>query len=285
MSTNRYDISAQDYANIKNSAKLLYVSSAKYNGKWHSTPHTHSCSELFYVTSGMGQFLIDGQTHPISANDLVIVPPHVEHTEISLDSKPLEYIVLGVDGLELSIASENDSAYLIINFRASKDIILSYLQTMLKEIQGNVPGYEMICQNLMEILIIMLVRQTNYSLTLTPNRKKSTKLCSSVRRYIDAHYKENINLDMLAQVSHVSKYYLVHIFTKEYGISPMNYLNNKRIEEAKLLLKNDDFSLSLISRMLGFSSSSYFSQIFRKSEHLTPSEYRKKNRMSQETNP
>ena len=125
MSTNRYDISAQAYTNVRSSAKLLYVSSAKYNGSWHSTPHTHSCSELFYVTSGMGQFLIDGQIYTISANDLIIVPPHVEHTEISLDSKPLEYIVLGVEGLELSIT--NDTAHLIINFRAAKDTILFYL--------------------------------------------------------------------------------------------------------------------------------------------------------------
>lgn len=279
MSNKRYDIVAQDHANVRSATKLLYVTSAKYSGDWHSTPHTHSCSELFYVTGGIGQFFIDGEIHPVAANDLVIVNPHVEHTEISWNANPLEYIVLGVDGLELSAADETDNSYCIVNFRAVNDTILFYLQNMLNEIEASTPGYETVCQDLMEILIIHLMRQTDYSVTLAPIRKKSSKLCASVRRYIDVHYKENISLDMLAQISHVSKYYLVHAFTKEYGTSPMNYLITRRVEEAKQLLKNDDYSLSLISRMLGFSSPSYFSQIFKKNEHMTPNEYRKVSRM------
>lgn len=282
MSTNRYDLIAQEYSNVRNAARLLYVSSAKYSGDWHSTPHTHSCSELFYVTGGVGQFFIEGEIHPVATNDLVIVNPNVEHTEIGLNANPLEYIVLGVDGLELSALDETDNSYCIVNFLAVKDTILFYLQNMLKEIEASTPGYETICQDLMEILIILLMRQTDYSVTLTPIRKKASKLCASVRRYIDVHFKENISLDVLAQISHVSKYYLVHAFTKEYGTSPMNYLINKRLEEAKQLLKNDDYSLSLISRMLGFSSPSYFSQIFKKNEKMTPNEYRKVSRMQKE---
>ncbi|MBO5158451.1 MAG: helix-turn-helix transcriptional regulator [Lachnospiraceae bacterium] len=282
MSNKRYDFVVHEQASVRSATKLLYVTSAKYSGDWHSTPHTHNCSELFYVTGGAGQFFIEGEIHPVSPNDLVIVNPNVEHTEISLNANPLEYIVLGVDGLELSAADQADDSYCIVNFRAVKDTILFYLQNMLKEIEAGTPGYETICQDLMEILIILLMRQTDYSVTLTPIRKKASKLCASVRRYIDIHYKENINLDMLAQISHVSKYYLVHAFTKEYGISPMNYLLERRLEEAKQLLKNDDYSLSIISQMLGFSSPSYFSQIFKKNENMSPNEYRKASRMRNE---
>ncbi len=283
MSNNRYDLSANEHSDIRNAARLLYVSSAKYSGDWHSTPHTHGCSELFYVTGGKGQFFIEGKTHMVSSNDLVIVNPHIEHTEVSFNANPLEYIVLGVDGLELFAENDTEQSYCIVNFKQVKDSILFYLQTMLKEIESSNPGYEIICQDLMEILIIQLMRQTDYAVTLTPIRRKSSKLCSSVRRYIDIHYKENISLDVLAQLSHVNKYYLVHAFTKEYNISPMNYLTVRRLNEAKQLLKNDDYSLSLISRMLGFSSPSYFSQTFKKNEHMTPNEYRKIIRTQTET--
>lgn len=277
MSNQRYDLFTQERTNIRNAAKLLYVTSAKYSNDWHSIRHTHNCSELFYVTGGEGQFFINGNTYPVAANDLVIINPHVEHTEISTSSAPLEYITLGVDGLELS-ADDKDTFYCIINFHALKDTIHFYLHTMLTEIENKTTGYETVCQDLLDILIILLMRQTDYSITLTPIRKKSSQLCSSVRRYIDTHFKENITLDMLAAISHVSKYYLVHAFSKEYGCSPMNYLTECRLEEAKKMLKNDDYSLSLISRLMGFSSPSYFSQTFKKNVGMTPNEYRKVSR-------
>ena len=159
-----------------------------------------------------------------------------------------------------------------------KETFLLYLQNILREVAAKTPGHEIVCQNLMEILVVHLTRQTNYSATLTPIKSKTSRLSVSVRRYIDAHYKENINLDMLAEISHVSKYHMVHAFTEEYGISPINYMISCRIEEARQLLKTTDYSQAVISRMLGFSSPSYFSQAFRKIEQKSPTEYRKLSR-------
>ena len=278
MSNNRYDFVAQENNSVRNATRLLYVTSAKYSGDWHSTPHTHKCSELFYVTGGAGQFFIEGTIHPVSPHDLVIVNPNVEHTEISLNANPLEYIVLGVEGLELSVTEELEDRYCIINFRNMREKISFYLQTMLREIEEKAPGYETICQDLMEVLVIHLTRQTDFSTTMAPIKKSSSRLCGTVRRYIDEHYKENINLDMLAQLTHSSKYYLVHAFSEEYGISPINYMISRRIEEAKQLLKNDDYTLSVISRMLGFSSPSYFTQAFKKIVGTSPNQYRRSSR-------
>lgn len=275
MSTNRYDLVIQKNRSIRNASRLLYVTSAKYGGDWHSTPHTHNCSELFYVIGGVGQFFIEGEIYQVSSNDLVIVNPNVVHTEISLNANPLEYIVLGVEGLELSVSDKQEGRYCIVNFRNMRENIFFYLQNMLHEIEEKAPGYEIICQDLMEVLFTYLTRQTNFSTTMTPIRKSSSRLCSTVRRYIDEHFKENITLDMLAQITHVSKYYMVHAFSEEYGISPINYMVSKRIEEAKHLLKNDDYTMALISRMLGFSSPSYFSQTFKKVTGMSPNAYRK----------
>lgn len=52
----------------------------------------------------------------------------------------------------------------------------------------------------------------------------------------------------------MNKYYLVHSFSKEYGVSPINYLIGRRIEESRYLLADTNHSLSQISHMLGFSS-------------------------------
>lgn len=275
MSTNRYDFISNTPNYVRNNARLLYVSSAKYGGDWHSTVHTHQCSELFYVTGGKGQFQLEEEIYQVEANDLILINPNVNHTEISLNSNPLEYIVVGMEGLELSTKTEDDLPYRIINCSSLRDTILFYLQTMLREIEEKRNGYETICQDLLEVLMISLNRQPQFSTDFVPIRKKSSRLSNIVRRYIDSHYTENLSLDSLARICHVSRYYLVHTFTNEYGISPIQYMTSCRIREAKQLLKNDDYSLSFISRILGFSSPSYFSQTFKKHEGLSPNEYRK----------
>ena len=146
---------------------------------------------------------------------------------------------------------------------------------MLKEIETRSPGYETVCQDLMEILIVLFGRQTNFSTILSPANKKASHLCDSVRRYIDQNCGDDLSLEQLAKFSHVNKYYLVHAFTDEYGISPINYLMHARVKKAEKLLATTDYSLSVISHTCGFSSSSYFSQTFKKVAGVSPSSYRK----------
>ena len=72
----------------------------------------------------------------------------------------------------------------------------------------------------------------------------------------------------------MNKYYVVHSFTKQIGVSPINYLITKRISEAKNLLKTTNYSIRDISSIVGFSTSSYFSQMFKKVTGLSPKEYK-----------
>ena len=283
MSNNRYDLSLHQEDSLRKSAKLLYVSQATYGGDWHSIQHTHHCAELFYVVEGEGQFFIEGVTHLVSVNDLVIINPRVLHTELSLNGSPFKYIVLGIEGLQLADPNNQETDYRIVNFKDIQETIFFYLQKLLYEVEAKIPGNEIICQNLMEILVVLLERQTNFSTTLAPVSQKTSRMSSHIRRYIDQHYKENITLDQLAEISHVSKFYLAHAFAEEYGISPINYLISKRIDEGAHLLETTDLSLALISHICGFSSPSYFSQIFKKQHLCSPREYRKKSRSITQT--
>ena len=267
----------------RSKVKLLYVSTAKYGGDWHSTLHTHACTEIFYVVGGSGKFNIEGKLLPVTTDDMVIVNPNVEHTEVSYDKRPLEYIVLGVEGLEYSAGEDADERWFMTNMQNAREALLHALREMLREIEYKAVGYELICQDLLEVLILRLMRHAGLQFlpTKTEHRKpgrKPSKECAAVRHYIDNHFKENINLDMLSELVHVNKYYMVHSFTKEYGISPINYLISRRIEESKYLLSDTDHSLSQISHMLGFSSPSYFSQSFRRLEGMSPMEFRRSSR-------
>ncbi len=69
--------------------KLRYISISKYEGDWQSHPHTHQFSELFYVISGKGVFYIENDTVSVCADDLIIINPHIEHTEKTMSNDPI----------------------------------------------------------------------------------------------------------------------------------------------------------------------------------------------------
>ena len=277
MSRSHYSLNQDRSFTIRGTAKLLNAASAKYGGDWHSVPHTHNHAELFYIVGGKGQFLIEDQLYPVNTNHLVIINPNVTHTEVSLNAQPLEYIVLGIDGVELSISENSNGQFCILDHFESMDIT-SCLRNILREMELKQPGYEDICQAFMEILIIRLMRSTGLSVPTEPQNSVGNHQCAAVRRYIDHHFKESLTLDQLAEEAHMNKFYLSHAFKQEYGISPINYMISRRLEESKYLLAETDLSMSQIAQLLGFSSLSYFSQVFRKTQGLSPMEYRQDNK-------
>ena len=81
--------------------RLLYVSKSRFGGDWNSVPHTHSCTEVFYCVDGRGQFNVEGKMLDVAPDDMVIVNPRTLHTELSYQANPLEYVVLGIEGIEI----------------------------------------------------------------------------------------------------------------------------------------------------------------------------------------
>lgn len=271
MSNDHYSFKRPDQ--IRNSMRLLNVGSAKYSGDWHSVPHTHSYAELFYVVGGMGHIQIDQELYPVSPRQLVIINPNVMHTEVSLNASPLEYVVLGIEGLELSLNLNQESRFKILDYHDA-DNIYTCIRNILQETHSELPGSDTICQAYMEILVTRLMRSTDFSLNRDPLPSSNNQV-AAVRKYIDAHFKESLTLDKLAEIGRVNKYYLAHSFKEEFGVSPISYQLGRRIEESCYLLRQTDMSLAQIAQVLGFSSSSYFSQLFRKHMGVTPSDYRK----------
>ena len=273
MSRSHYSMDKDLSFTIRGTAKLLNVASATYGGDWHSVPHTHSHMELFYIVGGKGQFLIEDQLHPVNVNNLVVINPNVTHTEVSLNAQPMEYIVLGIDGVALATGDNSNGQYNILDHFESVEVS-SCLRNILREMEQKNTGYEDICQAYMEILIIRLMRSIDLSVSADSQPGTGNRQCAAAKRYIDLHFKEALTLEHLAEEVHMNKFYLSHAFKREYGISPINYMNSRRISESKYLLTETDLSMSQIAQLLGFSSLSYFSQVFRKTQGVSPLEFR-----------
>ena len=91
MSTQFFSFS--DDTPFSTEAVLVNASSSHYEEDWPSIPHTHAFTELFYVSEGSGEFLIENQHFSIKKDDLIIVNPHIQHTEISL-SVPRHFLII-----------------------------------------------------------------------------------------------------------------------------------------------------------------------------------------------
>ena len=98
----------------------------------------------------------------------------------------------------------------------------------------------------------------------------------SVRQYLEEHYMEKITLEELSSRFFISKYHLSREYKKHYGITIGNDLTARRLSHAKSLLRFSDGSIEGIAAACGFSDAGYFIKVFRRSEGMTPLEYRRK---------
>jgi two-component system response regulator YesN len=95
-----------------------------------------------------------------------------------------------------------------------------------------------------------------------------------VKKYIDAHYGENISLKSIAADFYMNAVYLGRLFRKSYGMYFNEYLLKIRVEEAKKLLRQTDLRMYEISAKIGFQNVDYFVTQFEKLEQKSPTEYR-----------
>ncbi len=99
-------------------------------------------------------------------------------------------------------------------------------------------------------------------------------LAQSVAEYIELHFRNKFSLQEIAGELYVNGNYLLRVFKKHTGYTPLAYHNHIRCEHAKEMLARSDQSISDIGDAVGFVSSAHFSHVFRKEEGCTPSEYR-----------
>ena len=260
-----------DKSNLRDSIIIRNSTSAHYVGDWHSIPHTHNYTELFYVISGQCQFCVEDECFSVTANQLVVINPNVMHTEKCYESQSMEYIAIGLDGLRLGSSKTTNPQFRIF-CHSSNEAILDCMQNILHEMQNQSAQYQAVCNAYIEILATLLVRCASAS---SQSGSLVSRQCHMVRQYIEQHYKERLTLELLAAVANADKFYLAHNYKEIYGIAPISHMVVCRIQEAKQLLSETDLPLTKISRSLGFSSPSYFSQSFRKVEGISPADYRK----------
>ena len=97
-----------------------------------------------------------------------------------------------------------------------------------------------------------------------------------IMRYMQSNYA-TVSLSVLSQVFHYSEVYISKMFKKNLNQSFSRILQSTRLHHAKRFLRTSNYTLEEIAHLVGYESADYLSRIFKKTYHITPSEFRKKN--------
>ena len=112
------------------------------------------------------------------------------------------------------------------------------------------------------------------------SKKKKTDVAAvriaRVLEWIDNYDGDTIKISQMAKVSGLSTSSFHRAFWRIVGITPKDYIIRKRIETARIMLKETDTSVIDIAMECGFSTSQYFATVFRRYTGFTPSEYRRR---------
>lgn len=108
-----------------------------------------------------------------------------------------------------------------------------------------------------------------------PSEKQEERTITGLTRYLQEHLSEDVSLTLLAEEFHLNPQYISQLFKNEIGVNFLAYLTNIRMEKAKKLLLSTALSITDIAERSGYSDYRVFTKVFKKSEGVTPSQYRR----------
>lgn len=259
---------------------LVYATDECHHEKDTETPHTHSFTELFFITSGSGSMQLEDQSIELKPYDMLLVSSQIKHAEsfVPVDGEICCYS-MGISGLVLTDREGAKEGYLGAytyrhNFADEKETLLPMFEMIVRESKERQPYHGAITRSLLQLLICNILRITGDE-TIAVADDFHNKQLSYIKNYIEMHYQEHMTLDELAEMARLNKYYLVNEFKRSYGYTPIDYLLHRRVEESKQHLIDGKLSMKQIATSCGFHSQSYFNQVFKKKTDLTPSAFRR----------
>lgn len=156
---------------------------------------------------------------------------------------------------------------------------LAFVETNFPQINGSIRKPDLLRDNLFQIqeLYKRYVDFLDAGIkTVTEKEGNSdTKVIASVRRYIQEHYAEHMELETIARQVYLTPAYLSTLFKEHTGEGIKDYIMKIRIEKAKELLSDIHYNVSEIADMVGYTDSKYFARVFKKYVGVKPTDYRK----------
>lgn len=241
----------------------------KYYGVRDIGMHKHNYWEILYVNSGSGKFVFqDGTIFEYNKGDVICIPPLCEHR-----NHPRE----GFSNINLTLANWTpgyNTPVLISNLENSD---FNYVDDLYYILDLTYRHFHYIKQNqaIFDNLTNLLLSFID-SLIVSPSISIPSKMIESkiVSNFGDPFFDLN---DVYNECPY-SKRYLQRLFIKDFGISPLQFLIQQRLNSSVKYLNQtvkNDYSINEIAERCGFSDQYYFSRVFKKQFGICPKQYQK----------
>lgn len=236
---------------------------------YHVKRKSYNSYLILYILKGECNISFRGHNYTAQERDTVFINCYEPHSYWS--DTELEFLFIHFDGSMSPnffdrIYGSNDAVFRLTDPAAllMEEMLRRLFDSFHKE------------QSLPESDISCLLQQI-LCLPLKPGTYENSDLSigDQATQYINEHYREDLNLQSLASYYNLNSYYFSHVFKKETGCSPYEYLLQTRINQAKKLLKTTGLTVKSIGFAVGFHSESNFTYIFHKRAGMSPKEFRK----------
>lgn len=265
---------------LKFNTRVVYAGKLKRTPQWNESWHKHNFLEVIYVIAGAGKVELADEKYCVKAGDVVVYPPNTEHKEYTDSKTGMELAFFAVTGLKIPNLPANTllqpEARPLISTGDDKGRFDWLFNAVLKEVQNSqVPYSEMMADFYVKILLTEILRKKG----VEENSLVKNAAFSEIYEYIYEHYAEINSIEDICRALFITNYYVSHVFKKYTGVSPMQYVTKCRIAHAKKLLDETELTVREISTQCGYDETTNFFRNFKRSEGVTPTEYRQKSKV------
>lgn len=251
---------------------LLTFSKMKNGLPGEVKPHSHPYLEVFFFESGSGFFECGGDKIAVEAGDALVVSAGKKHVQYSGGDTPLVYYCFAATNVSLSSVGRPDSFAECGYALVKKDRGASFYP-IIAACKRELDEEKRCCGQTAAAYLKLLLIEIYRALPSVSSAGRASAV-AGVKTYIEAHCNEDISLDSICRRFYMNKTNLLHSFKREFGTSPVRYLNNYRIERSKALLADGE-SVTSAALAVGFSNPVYFTELFHHRTGLTPSAFKK----------
>lgn len=249
------------------------------------TLHFHDEWELNYIREGKGLFRIDNRSVYVKKGDIILLPPHLVHgvesdQRMAYDTVVFHQDMLGGNDDRSTLEYIQPVLQQKMQIKTVVDDTLYYqnMKQITEEIISLALDNTAIGDLRMKGLLLFLFWYLWKSESIIPVDSKYNGLDLEIKEaieYIHEHYDEELKIEHLAGLIHMSDSHFMHKFQSKVGCTVMEYLNQIRIQKVcENLLTNSD-SIAAIAFASGFRNLSNFNRQFKKVMGCSPSVYRK----------
>ena len=253
--------------------------------------------QFIFLYRGKGKIIINQETYEVKKGDLIYLAPGdvydglTPENQESIDFYLIQFTYLLVENRRPGWQFKSDKNFSVMDqehqyiiHEGTAGLPYEKIQNMvnyaevyeilfdLKRLEDREDEESLWEQQLKFSRLFYEITENQYKYLKFPIQKKRSE---QIRVYLEEHFAQTLKIETIAQHFGISRGYLMKIFKDDFGLSPMAYQNQIRIQKAKELLRDTNEEIYMIAEQVGFCDAYYFSKKFKRFTGMRPLEYRR----------